>query len=146
MSGNARHRLLAAALCAAALVAAGCGGSTEYSDKYADAKKDFEKSSQVAAAKLRSSKSAGQYLKAASQFEASINALIARLEKLEPPGDAQKAHERLVAVLKDFARDFDLIRAARKNGDVQRIHQLEGKIVSDVGAVQSAQKELDGAL
>jgi starch phosphorylase len=103
MSGNARHKLLAAALCAVALVAAGCGGSTEYSDKYADAKKDFQKSSQAAAAKLRASKSAGQYLKAASQFEGTINALILRLEKLKPPGDVKKAHERLILVLKDFA-------------------------------------------
>jgi hypothetical protein len=147
MSRNPRHRLtpLALALCAVALVAAGCGGGSGYRDKVNAAAKDFKQTSQVASAKMRQSKSEGQFLKAASQFEDAINSLTARLQKLKPPKGAQKAHDRLITVLKAFARDFDGIRAARKKGDVQTIHKLEGKVVSDVGAVQSAQKELDNA-
>ena len=147
MSGTARHklRLLAAALCAAALVAAGCGGNSDYRDKVHDAAKDFKQTSQAASAKMRSSHSEAQFLKAATQFEDAIHALTARLQKLKPPDGAEKAHARLIKVLNDFAKDFDGIRAARKKGDIQKIHQLEGKIVSDVGAVESAQKELDDA-
>lgn len=148
MSGNPRRksRLLAAALCAAALTAAGCGGDSGYKDKVNDAAKDFKQSSQAAATEMRSSKSERQYLKAASQFEKSIATLTARLEKLKPPDGAESAHNRLVKVLKAFGRDVGGIRQARKKGDIQRIHELDGKIVSDVGAVQAAQKELDDAV
>jgi hypothetical protein len=148
MSRTPRHtlRLMAAALCAVALVAAGCGGNSDYRDKVNDAAKDFKASSQAAAAKLRTSKSAGQYLKAASQFESSINTLAARLEKLKPPKGAQAAHDRLIKVLRAFSRDVGGIREARKKGDIQTIRELEGKVVADVGAVQAAQKELDDAI
>jgi hypothetical protein len=147
MSGNPRHklRLLAAALCAAALVAAGCGGNSDYRDQVNDAAKQFKQTSQVAATKMRASKSEGQFLKAASQFEAAIHTLTARLEKLKPPDGAEAAHARLIKVLNSFAKDFEGIRKARKNGDIQTIRRLEGKIVSDVGAVEAAQKELDDA-
>jgi hypothetical protein len=148
MSPKPRHTLrsLAAALCACALVAAGCGGNSEYKDKVNDAAKEFKQTSQAAAGKMRSSKSEGQYLKAAAQFERSIKTLTARLEKLKPPKEAKAAHARLIEVLKDFGRDVHGIRAARKKGDIQTIHKLEGKIVADVGAVQAAQKELDDAV
>lgn len=148
MSGKPRQkpRLLAVALCGAALVAVGCGGNSDYRNKFDDAKQEFKQTSQAAAAKMKASKSASQYLKASARFEDSINALIARLEKLKPPSDAKAAQARLIKVLKSFADDFQGIRSARKKGDIQAIHRLEGKIVSDVGAVQTAQKELEDAV
>jgi uncharacterized phage infection (PIP) family protein YhgE len=143
MSGTPRHklRLLAAALCAAALVAAGCGGS-DYKSKVEDAAKGFKQSSQKAGQKLRAAKSKQQFASGVAQFQSAVKTFNGKLQKLDPPSSAKAAQARLISVLNTFSGDVGAVRDALNKDDVSKIQQLQGKVVSDVGAVQSAAKEL----
>ena len=143
MSGNPRHklRLLAAALFAAALVAAGCGGS-DYKGKVEDAAKEFKKTSEDAGAELRAAKNKQQFADGVEKFQGAVKTFNGKLSKLDPPSDAKAAQDRLISVLNTFSDDVGAVRDALNKGDVSRIQTLQGKVVSDVGAVQSAAKEL----
>ena len=143
MSGNPRHklRLLAAALAAAALVATGCGGS-DYKSKVEDAAKQFKKSSEAAGAKLRAAKNKQQFAAGVEQFQGAVKTFNQKLQDLDPPKEAKAAQARLIKVLNTFSADVGAVRDALNKGDVSKIQTLQGKVVSDVGAVQSAAKEL----
>jgi hypothetical protein len=143
MSGNPRHRLrlLAAALCAAALVATGCGGN-DYKGKVEDAAKAFKQSSQDAGKKLRAAKSKQQFAAGVKEFQDAVKAFNGKLQKLDPPSAAKAAQARLISVLNTFSSDVGAVRDALNKDNVQKIQQLQGKVVSDVGSVQSAAKEL----
>jgi hypothetical protein len=143
MSGNPRHKLklLAAALCAAALVATGCGGSG-YKTKVEDAAKEFKKTSENAGAKLRAAKSKQQFAAGVQLFQGAVKTFNGKLQKLDPPKAAKAAQSRLISVLNTFSSDVGAVRDALNKGDVSKIQTLQGKVVSDVGAVQSAAKEL----
>lgn len=143
MTGNARHkiRLLAAALAAAALVAAGCGGN-DYKSKVEDAAEQFKKTSEDAGAELRAARNKEQFASGVKKFQGAVKTFNGKLEKLDPPDDAKAAQNRLISVLNRFSDDVGAVRDALNKGDVQRIQTLQGKVVADVGAVQSAAKEL----
>jgi hypothetical protein len=143
MSGNPRHklRLLAGALLAAALVATGCGGSS-YKSKVEDAAKNFKKSSEDAGAKLRAAKNKDQFAAGVSEFQGAVKTFNGKLQSLDPPSKAKAAQNRLIKVLNTFSSDVGAVRDALNKGDIQKIQTLQGKVVSDVGAVQSAAKEL----
>jgi hypothetical protein len=143
MSRNPRHklRLLGAALCAAALVATGCGGS-DYKSKVEDAAKQFKQSSQAAGKKLRAAKSKKDFAAGVAEFQDAVKTFNGKLQKLDPPKDAKAAQARLISVLNTFSDDVGAVRDALNKDDVSKIQQLQGKVVSDVGAVQAAAKEL----
>jgi hypothetical protein len=143
MSSNPRHklRLVAAALAAAALVAAGCGGSSYKSD-VEDAAKQFKKTSQDAGQKLRAARNKQQFAAGVAQFQAAVKTFNGKLQSLKPPSSAKAAQARLISVLNTFSADVGAVRDALNKGQIAQIQTLQGKVVSDVGAVQSAAKEL----
>ena len=55
---------------------------------------------------------------------------------------AKAAQARLISVLNTFSSDVGAVRDALNKGDVAQIRVLQGRVVSDVGGVQSAAKEL----
>ena len=140
---SSRHKLklLIAALCAAALVAAGCGGN-DYKDQVEEAAKEFRDTSQDAGAKLRAAKTKEQFAAGVDQFQGAVKTFNSELQDLDPPDEAKQAQERLIEVLNTFSEDVGAVRDALNKGDVAQIQTLQGKVVSDVGAVQSAAKEL----
>jgi hypothetical protein len=143
MPTDSRHKLklLAASLCAAALVATGCGGGG-YKSKVEDAAKQFKKTSEDAGAKLRAAKTKQQFAAGVEEFQGAVRTFNGKLQSLKPPGSAKAAQARLISVLNTFSADVGAVRDALNKGDVAQIQTLQGKVVTDVGAVQSAAKEL----
>jgi hypothetical protein len=143
MLANPRHKLklAAVALCAAALVASGCGGS-DYKSKVESAAKQFKTTSQDAGAKLRSAKTKQQFAGGVNEFQGAVRTFNSKLKALKPPGGAKSAQDRLISVLNTFSGDVGAVRDALNTGNIGQIQTLQGKVVSDVGAVQSAAKEL----
>jgi len=134
-------KLAAAALCAVALVASGCGGSS-YKSKVEDAAKDFKNTSTDAGTKLRNAKTKPQFAAGVNEFQGAVRTFNSKLQSLTPPSDAKAAQARLISVLNTFSSDVGAVRDALNGGDIGQIQTLQGKVVSDVGAVQSAAKEL----
>jgi hypothetical protein len=143
MQSNPRHKLklLVAALCAAALVAAGCGGDG-YKSKVESAAKEFKKTSEDAGAKLRAAKTKEAFAAGVEEFQGAVRAFNGKLQALKPPSGAQAAQDRLISVLNTFSSDVGAVRDALNKGDITKIQTLQGKVVTDVSAVQSAAKEL----
>jgi hypothetical protein len=134
-------KLVAVALCSAALVASGCGGS-DYKSKVESAAKDFKTSSKDAGAKLRSAKTKEQFAGGVDEFQGAVRAFNSKLKALKPPSGAQAAQDRLISVLNTFSSDVGAVRDALNAGNIGQIQTLQGKVVSDVGDVQSAAKGL----
>lgn len=145
MSAHRRHKLklLIAALCAAALVA-GCGGDS-YRDDVKAASEEFEKSTKAAFSKYRSAKSKKDFSAGVDQFQAAIRKFNAKLKDLEPPDGAKDEQARLIKVLNQFSADMGATRDALNKGDVAKVQSLQEKVVTDVGAVRSAEQALDKA-
>ena len=145
MPTHRRHKLklLIAALCAAALVAAGCGDS--YRDDVKAASEEFQESTKAAFAKYRNARTKKQFTAGVNDFQAAIRDFNGKLEKLDPPDDAKDEQERLIKVLNDFSADMGATRDALNKGDVAQLQTLQGKVTKDVGAVRSAAQALDEA-
>ena len=138
-----RHKLklAASALCAVALVAAGCGGSS-YKSKVEDAAKQFKKTSVDAGAKLRNARTKQAFATGVNEFQGAVRTFNGKLRSLSPPSGAKVAQARLISVLNTFSGDVGAVRDALNKGDVGQIQSLQSKVVSDVSAVQSAAKQL----
>jgi hypothetical protein len=144
MPTNPRHtlKLVALVLCALALVATGCGGGSSYKSKVEEAAKQFKKTSVDAGAKLRNAKTKQAFAAGVQEFQGAVRTFNGKLKSLTPPSGAKSAQDRLISVLNTFSGDVGAVRDALNKGDVTQIQTLQGKVVSDVGAVQSAAKEL----
>ena len=144
MSTKPRHtlKLLVMALCAAALLAGGCGGSSSYKSQVEDAAKQFKKTSVDAGAKLRSARTKQAFATGVGEFQGAVRTFNGKLQSLSPPSGAKAAQARLISVLNTFSADVGAVRDALNKGNVGQIQSLQSKVVSDVSAVQSAAKEL----
>ena len=140
-----RHKLklLIAALCAAALVA-GCGGDS-YRDDVKAASEDFKETTKKTFDKYQSARSKKQFTASVNEFQAAIREFNGKLKKLDPPDDAKAAQARLIRVLNQFSADMGATRDALNKGDVAQLQTLQGKVVTDIGAVRSAERALDKA-
>jgi len=134
-------KLAAAALCAVALVASGCGGSS-YKSNVENAAKDFKNTSTDAGTKLRNAKTKAQFATGVNEFQGAVRTFNSKLQSLKPPSAAKAAQARLISVLNTFSSDVGAVRDALNGGNIGQIQTLQGKVVSDVGAVQAAAKEL----
>ena len=141
ITARRKLRLAVAAMCALALVAAGCGGSSYKSD-VEKAAQQFKKTSEDAGAKLRAARSKQEFGAGVQEFQGAVRTFNSKLESLKPPSGAKAAQSRLIAVLNTFSSDVGGVRDALNSGDVTKIQTLQGKVLTDVGAVQTAAKEL----
>jgi hypothetical protein len=131
-----------AALGAAAVLVAGCGGD-DYKDKVKDAAQDFKKSVQGTSAEIRQAKSKKEYSAGVTKFQAAIKEFNDRVSELDPPSDAKAAQDRLIAVLQTFSQDLETIKNAVNEGDIEKVRELQAKFATDVNEVQAAGKELE---
>lgn len=144
MKTNIRQKLKPslAALGAAAVLVAGCGGD-DYKDKVKDAAQDFKKSVQGTSAEIRQAKSKKEYSAGVTKFQAAIKEFNDRVSELDPPSDAKAAQDRLIAVLQTFSQDLETIKNAVNEGDIEKVRELQAKFATDVNEVQAAGKELE---
>ena len=143
MPTERRHKLKLAAsvLCALALVVAGCGGSS-YKSKVEDAAKQFKKTSVDAGSKLRNARTKQAFSAGVDEFQGAVTTFNKKLSSLSPPSGAKAAQVRLIQVLNTFSSDVGAVRDALNKGDVTQIRALQGRVVTDVGDVQTAAKDL----
>jgi hypothetical protein len=135
--------LAAAPLCAIALIATGCGGSTSYKDDLSSAETQFKKSLKTSVSKIQASTTKQQYAAGVHEFESAIQTLEGKLRTLKPPGSASAAQTRLVTALDTLSRDLDAVLQAVNSGDITKIKALQTRYLQDLTAVQTAGKELD---
>jgi hypothetical protein len=143
MPADSRHKLklVAVALCSAALLASGCGGD-DYKGNVESAAKGFKTTSQEAGSKLRTAKTKEQFAAGVDEFQGAVRTFNSKLQALKPPNGAAPAQGRLIRVLNTFSSDVGAVRDALNVGNIGQIQTLQGKVVADVGEVQSAAKEL----
>lgn len=144
MHTNTRQKLklTVGALCAAAVLVAGCGGS-DYKDKVKDAAQDFKKSVQGTSAEIRGATTKEQYAAGVTKFQAAIKQFNDRVSKLDPPSGAKPAQDRLISVLNTFSQDLETIKQAVNKGDIEKVRELQAKFATDVQEVESAGRELE---
>jgi outer membrane murein-binding lipoprotein Lpp len=135
-------KLTVGALCAAAVLVAGCGGN-DYKDSVKSAAQDFKKSVQGTSAEIRGATSKQEYAAGVTKFQAAIKQFNDRVSKLNPPSGAKAAQDRLISVLNTFSADLETIKNAVNKGDIEKVRQLQAKFAADVNEVQSAGKELE---
>lgn len=128
-------RAVVLCLAALALIASGCGGTS---------KEDYEEEIDAVGQQLdeeftdigRELQMSGGLEKAAPELRRGASALdeaVDDLEGLEPPDDAEKAHDKIVEGVRLLARDFRSAAPAAARGDVRRVLQLFGSIESSRG-------------
>lgn len=137
-----KFKFAVGALCAAAVLVAGCGGDG-YKDKVKDAAQDFKKSVQGTSAEIRAAKSKTEYSAGVTKFQAAIKEFNDRVSKLDPPSGAKAAQDRLISVLNTFSQDLETIKDAVNKGDIEKVRELQAKFATDVNEVQAAGKELE---
>jgi hypothetical protein len=135
-------KLTVAALCASAVLAAGCGGGG-YKDDVKSAAQDFKKSVQSTAAEIRAATTKQQYSAGVTKFQAAIKQFNDRISKLKPPSGAKAAQANLISVLNTFSTDLGTIKDAVNKGDIQKVRALQAKFSADTTAVESAGRELE---
>lgn len=140
---------IAMGLATVALLAAGCGGTSE---------EDYEKEIDRLVVTLdeqvteigRDIQSSGNLENAAADVEKGADTLdeaAADLEDIDPPDDADDAHTKIVAGLKSLAGDFrEAARAAGAN-DAQKVLALFADIEASEGfkKIDEARNELKAA-
>ena len=142
-----RRRRLAPLFCVLALVAAGCGGS--------DSKDDYVKEfNQVGATLEKTLSDIGSQLSAttdtkkiAGSIENGAKALDSAakdLDAIDPPSDAEDAHSKIIAGIRDLAGTFRKSAAQAKAGDLRKMAATLSGLNSSAGAkkIQDAQSEL----
>jgi hypothetical protein len=135
-------KLIAAVMCALALAVAGCGGGDSYKSKVEAAAKQFKKTSEAAGQKLRASKNKQEFAAGVADFQGAVKTFNAKLQSLNPPDKAKAAQSQLINTLNTFSTDVGGVRDALNTNNVSKIQELQGKVVADIGSVQSAAKEL----
>ena len=116
-----------------------------YKDAVEEAATEFRRVSQDAGAKLRAAQTKEQFAVGADQFQGAVTTFNRKLDALTPPAAAEEPQRRLIEVLNDFSEDVGAVRDALNAGDMARIQQLQGEVVTDVAKVQRAAKALEDA-
>ena len=142
-----RRRRLVMLVCALALVAGGCGGGDD-KDEYV---KEFNK---VGATLERTLSGIGSQLSATTETKKiagsiengarALDSAAKDLEKIDPPSDADGAHTKIIAGMRDLATTFRKSAAQAKAGDLREMAETLTGINSSAGAkkIQDAQNEL----
>jgi hypothetical protein len=129
-------------LCALALLASGCGGTSSYKDDLNSANKEFNQSFRKANAKIRTGKTEKQYTDGFTESKSAIQTLEGKLRTLKPPAKARVAQARLVTVLDTLSQDLDSLLQSLNSGNVEKVRALLTKYLQDLQAVQVAGRQL----
>jgi hypothetical protein len=128
-------RIVALLLAAVALVAAGCGGSSEE-----DYEGEIDQIGQTLDEQFteigRDIQASGGLRRAAPEVEKGADALdeaVADLKEIDPPDDAEAAHDKIVRGVGLLAEDFREAGRAAGANDAPRVLRLFGDIESSEG-------------
>jgi hypothetical protein len=128
-------RLCAVVLAATALLGVGCGGTSkeDYEEEIDDIGQTLdEQFTQIG----RDIQSSGGLRNAAPDVEKGANALddaVGDLEEVDPPDDAESAHEKIIEGVGLLADDFRAAAQAAGENDARRVLRLFGDIQSTEG-------------
>jgi hypothetical protein len=128
-------RLCAVLLAATALLGAGCGGTSkeDYEEEIDDIGQTLdEQFTQIG----RDIQSSGGLRNAAPDVEKGAVALddaVGELEEVDPPDDADSAHEKIIEGVGLLADDFRAAAQAAGENDAPRVLRLFGDIQSSEG-------------
>lgn len=142
-----------AALAALALAAAACGGDRlsrpEYETRVAELGDRFAGALQevVSSPQLQDPDSLGEAAGKVRQGQQAFVEVSEALEGLEPPEDAQAAHDRLVAGIRELASDLGRFAAAAEAGDLEELAGLsrafQERSLPSFEAIAGAVEELE---
>ena len=142
-------RPAAAMLAVLALVAAGCGGTSkeEYEEQIDEIGTELDRQFTGIGREIQGS---GSLRKAAPEVDNGAEALDEAaddLEDVEPPDDAQAAHNKIVAGIRTLANDFRKAARAAASNDTKALLELFGNIGASKGArtIAEARKDLEDA-
>jgi hypothetical protein len=127
-------RLLAVCLAAAALVAAGCGGSS--SDDYQNDVREIGQKLQDSSVgeELRNVESPQQLGEALRKAADLLDEAAADLEDLEPPDDAAAAHRKVTEGARETGEVFRTVADQAEGGNAQEVLSSLGQLTGKGGA------------
>lgn len=133
------------ALCAVALVASGCGGSSndDYKKDLKKAAEQFQTDAQSASTKLSGAQSPTDFSAGADSFKQAVTKFTDNVNKLDPPSDAKDAQNQLVKSLETFSGDLDDIGTSLQGKDVSKAQQGVQTLQKDLQGVQSSASTLE---
>jgi hypothetical protein len=131
-----------AAVCAIALVAAGCGGGASYKEDLNTANNEFNRDFKAANAKIRVGKTEREYTEGFTESRSAVQTLEGKLRTLKPPSKARAAQAQLLAALDTISRDLDSLLQSLKSGNVENVRTFLTRYLRDLQSLQVAGKRL----
>jgi DNA repair exonuclease SbcCD ATPase subunit len=146
-------KLLLLALAATALVAAGCGdddggdsgsngalSNEDYASEVRDVLEPLGSELQRIGDTVRASESQQELADSVRSAEDRLQQSIDELESLEPPSDAEAAHQELIGALTDFQGSLNELSSAADAEDTAEVIQSASRLP---GAAQELQSRLN---
>jgi hypothetical protein len=142
-------RYLALGLAAAALVAAGCGGTSkdDYEDEINRIGETLDEEFTQIGRELQASGGLANAADEVREGAEAYDAAAAELEDIEPPEDAEEAHAKIVAGVELLADDLRVAARAAAADDAARVQELFADLESREGyrRILEAREELETA-
>jgi hypothetical protein len=144
-----RRRAVAAGLAALSFAVAGCGGTSK-EDYQQEIDEVVQQRDDQFTEIARNIQASGSLESAAADIEKGAEALddaAADLEDIEPPDDAEDAHQKIVDGFDTLAEDFRAAAQAASANDARRVLDLFGNFEASAGfrKIEQARKELRDA-
>lgn len=145
-----RTRGLAAALLAAALLAAGCGGadveeSNAYVEKVNLAQSRFSASFERLAREITRTSTPEQDRETLSAIEQSLTTTIEDLRRIDPPERVAEQHEQLVAAIAGYGESIGAAAAAL-GGSAQRAAEAQARLAAETERTSTRVSNAVGAI
>lgn len=139
-------RPLAVASCVLALVVAGCGGEDkeEYVNEFNKVGTTLERTLTSLGSDLTGSTDPKQIAGKLDDGAKALEDAATNLDRIDPPDDAEQAHDKIVSGVKDLAATFEKGADQARAGDLTKLVDTFSSLQGSQGAskIQEAQKEL----
>ena len=139
-------RAFALAASVVALAIAGCGGDDkeDYVKEFNKVGNTLEKTLTSLGTDLTGSTDPKQIAGKLDEGAKALEDAADELDGIEPPDDAEKAHDKIVSGVKDLSATFEKGASEAKSGDLTKLVKTFSSIQGSQGAskIQEAQKEL----
>jgi hypothetical protein len=124
--------LLAGALATLALIA-GCGGDDgvspeEYSDEIQQVLEPLGSELQTLGSEVQGVRDADAFAAAITDVQETLEQGIGELEAIEPPSDAEAAHDDMIAAFESFRESLGGVREAAEEGDVDALQEAAAQL------------------